>query len=52
VKEVVAYPNPVVGGWRLSFLLFPEGADSCELRATLHLDQELLSEVWSYRWTP
>jgi glucans biosynthesis protein len=52
LKEVVVYPNPVVGGWRLSFLLLPEGADSCELRATLHLGEELLSEVWSYRWTP
>lgn len=52
VKEPVAYPNPAVGGWRLSFVLLPEGAESCDLRATLHLDQELLSEVWSYRWTP
>jgi len=52
VKEVIAYPNPVLGGWRLSFLLLPEGTESCELRATLHLGEELLSEVWSYRWTP
>lgn len=52
VKEPAAYPNPAVGGWRLSFVLVPEGAESCDLRATLNLDQELLSEVWSYRWTP
>lgn len=52
VKEPVAYPNPAIGGWRVSFVLVPQDADNCDLRATMHLDQELLSEVWSYRWTP
>jgi periplasmic glucans biosynthesis protein len=52
VQHPVAQSNPATGGWRVSFVLAPGGAVLCELRCTLMLGDELLSEVWSYRWTP
>jgi glucans biosynthesis protein len=51
VKALVARPNTVTGGWRVSFILETGGAKLCDLRCTLKLGDELLSEVWSYRWT-
>jgi periplasmic glucans biosynthesis protein len=52
VQRLVAQPNPATRGWRVSFLLVPDSAALCELRCTMKLGDELLSEVWSYRWTP
>jgi periplasmic glucans biosynthesis protein len=51
VKHPVAQPNPATGGWRVSFVLDPAGAKLCDMRGTLKLGEEPLSEVWSYRWT-
>lgn len=51
VKALVARPNPISGGWRVSFILETGGAKLCDLRCTLKLGDDLLSEVWSYRWT-
>jgi periplasmic glucans biosynthesis protein len=52
VQRPVAQPNPATRGWRVSFLLVPDSAALCDLRCTMKLGDELLSEVWSYRWTP
>jgi len=52
VKPLMARPNPAIGGWRVRFVLDPAGAKLCEMRGTLKLGEESLSEVWSYRWTP
>jgi glucans biosynthesis protein len=52
VQHLVVQPNPATGGWRVSFVLAPGEAVLAELRCTLKLGDELLSEVWSYRWTP
>ena len=52
LDNIVAQPNPEAGGWRLSFELAPEKNNLVELRAQLKRDQEPLSEVWVYRWTP
>jgi glucans biosynthesis protein len=51
VKQRVAQPNPATGGWRVNFVLDPAGAKLCDMRGMLKLGEELLSEVWSYRWT-
>jgi glucan biosynthesis protein len=32
-------------------VLDPAGANLCDMRGMLKLGEELLSEVWSYRWT-
>jgi glucans biosynthesis protein len=52
VKSPAARPNPATGGWRVRFVLDPAGAKLCDMRGMLQLGEELLSEVWSYRWTP
>jgi len=52
VQDVVAQPNPATAGWRVSFVVAPGEAAVAELRCTLKLGDALLSEVWSYRWTP
>ncbi|MGH1479901.1 MAG: glucan biosynthesis protein [Geminicoccales bacterium] len=41
-----------LGGWRLTFDLFPQGEPLCEMRAILKLNQEDVTEIWTYRWTP
>jgi glucans biosynthesis protein len=51
VESPVVQPNPVAGGWRLSFVLVHGDETLCDLRCTLKLGEELLSEVWTYRWT-
>jgi periplasmic glucans biosynthesis protein len=52
VTNVVTQPNPESGGWRLSFNLAPEKKPVVELRAQLMQNDDPLSEVWVYRWTP
>ncbi len=44
--------NRELGGWRLTFDLSPNGEPLCEMRATLRLHDEDVSEIWTYRWTP
>lgn len=51
IDHVVTQPNPVTGGWRLSFELAPQKEPLVELRAQLMRDDQPLSEVWLYRWT-
>ncbi|WP_341724279.1 glucan biosynthesis protein G [Pseudoxanthomonas putridarboris] len=56
ISNVVAYPNPQAGGWRLSFEFRPrtenaEGRD-VELHARVMDAQGPLSETWLYRWSP
>ncbi len=52
ITNVVTQPNPESGGWRLSFNLAPEKQKVVELRAQLMQNDEPLSEIWTYRWTP
>jgi len=44
--------NRELGGWRLAFDLSPNGEPLCEMRATLSLNDEDVTEIWTYRWTP
>ncbi len=52
VQNIVAQPNPATGGWRLTFELSVKERVPVELRAVLIQDQDAISEVWVYRWTP
>lgn len=52
ISNVVTQPNPVTGGWRLSFQCAVKGQTSIELRAFLAQGEAPVSEVWIYRWTP
>ncbi len=51
IDHIVTQPNPETGGWRLSFELAPEKEPLIELRAQLLRGDDVLSEVWLYRWT-
>ncbi|MDC7784135.1 glucan biosynthesis protein G [Rhodoplanes sp. TEM] len=51
ILNVVTQPNPVEGGWRMSFELAPERETVVELRALLMRGEERLTETWLYRWT-
>ena len=44
--------NRELGGWRLAFDLHPQGEPLCEMRAILSLNDEDVTEIWTYRWTP
>jgi glucans biosynthesis protein len=52
VQNIVTQPNPAIGGWRLSFEVGIKEKVPLEIRATLMQDNDALSEVWVYRWTP
>ena len=51
VSNVVLQANPLLGTWRASFELAPEGGKLIELRARMIGAQGPLSETWLYRWT-
>jgi periplasmic glucans biosynthesis protein len=50
IKYATAQYNPVTSGWRVSLVLIPGDATSCDLRCALKQGDTLLSEVWLYRW--
>jgi glucans biosynthesis protein len=52
IRNVVTQPNPVTGGWRLSFELAGNDKNPVELRAYLMQGNDAISEVWVYRWAP
>jgi glucans biosynthesis protein len=52
IRNIVTQPNPQSGGWRLSFEMPVKGKEPVELRASLMQDDQAISEVWVYRWTP
>lgn len=43
-------PNPVTGGYRVTFDLDPKGASLSELRVQLTDGTKAVSETWLYRW--
>ncbi len=51
IQNVVVHKNPYSNGWRLSFELLPQGSDLSELRCFLKLNNDVLTETWSYQWT-
>lgn len=51
IANVVVQENPEIGGLRVSFELNTAGTDTIELRLGLKINDQLVSEVWLYRWT-
>jgi glucans biosynthesis protein len=51
IANLVAQPNPEIGGWRVSFELAPVGEATVEMHAQLLLGDTAVSEAWIYRWT-
>jgi glucans biosynthesis protein len=53
VRDVVTQHNPFTRGWRVAFRLDTEDADEpIELRCFLAAKDRVLTETWTYRWTP
>ena len=51
IKDVVVADNPLIGGYRLSFVFDPRPAKAAELRAELTFSDRQSAETWVYRWT-
>ena len=51
IKNVVVADNPILGGYRLSFVFDPRAAKVAELRAELSFGDRQTAETWLYRWT-
>ena len=51
ISDINIEPNPLSGGWRLTFKLDPAGAGLVELRAVLKMEDGRPMETWVYRWT-
>ena len=51
LSDIWVEPNPVRGGWRLSFNLDPQKAALIELRVELAFPDERPVDIWLYRWT-
>ena len=50
ISETTMQPNPLTGGWRLSFKLDPQDAALVELRVVVAV-AGVSAETWLYRWT-
>ncbi len=51
IENAVVQTNPEAKGWRVSFELLPGSEEVTELRAQITRGDQMLSEVWIYRWT-
>ena len=51
IKDIVIADNPIIGGYRLSFVFDPKAAKAAELRADLTFGSRQTAETWVYRWT-
>lgn len=51
IKNVVVEPNPLLGGYRVSFAFDPKQSKLSELRAELAFAGGRSGETWVYRWT-
>jgi glucans biosynthesis protein len=51
VSDVVVSDNPLIRGYRITFILDPEKAETSELRLALRFQDRRYAEVWLYRWT-
>lgn len=48
----VVLKNSETGGWRVFFDVVPDGGKACDLRCALRLRGAVLTETWTYLWTP
>jgi glucans biosynthesis protein len=51
VTDIWVEPNPITGGWRLSFNLDSQKAPLVELRVELKFPDQRPVDTWLYRWT-
>jgi len=51
IRDVVVSENPLLEGYRVSFVFDPKQAEVAELRVDLDFRDGRLGETWVYRWT-
>ena len=51
IENIVTQENKMLDGWRVFFDAIPEGNQTTELRAWLHKQDQICSEVWVYHLT-
>lgn len=51
IKHVDVQHNPILDGYRVSFIFDPGESKASELRVDLKLQNQQPAEVWIYRWT-
>ncbi|HEX5222056.1 MAG TPA: glucan biosynthesis protein G [Verrucomicrobiae bacterium] len=51
IENVVTQENKMLGGWRVFFDAIPEANQTAEVRAWLHKQDQICSEVWVYHLT-
>ena len=52
ITSPVAQKNDVTAGWRAFFDLLPGNEGPTELRCVLRIQDTVLTETWTYQWTP
>jgi glucans biosynthesis protein len=54
IRDPQVFPNPITGGWRVMLRLEPKpgNTEDVYLRCTLQKGEEVLSETWTYLWSP
>ena len=52
VEDIHVTQNPAINGWRLGFHLQAESQQPIEMRAYLKDGDDVLTETWSYSFTP
>ena len=52
IATVVVQKNPHTQGRRVAFELLPNNDEPADLRCFLKLGNDVLTETWSYQWTP
>jgi glucans biosynthesis protein len=51
IENIVTQENKMLDGWRVFFDAVPEGNQTAEVRAWLHQQDKICSEVWVYHLT-
>jgi glucans biosynthesis protein len=46
------FQNPYLGSWRVIVKMEPHNKDPVDIRCTLQKGEEVLSETWTYHWSP
>ena len=54
IVDNLVLPNPFLNGWRVVLKMQPKpgNADPVDLRCTLQMGTNILSETWAYQWSP
>ena len=54
ISEILVFPLPTTGAWRAMIKLEPkpDNHDPVDIRCTLKRGEEVLTETWTYHWSP